>query len=179
MYIYMKKSKLFNLLIPMLVVLLILPFNLSARSNRKGAKMMVYKTDGEVIKGRLIEVDYKDGWFVVKHRYELTGTRIRIGDVEEIKIKSVKMGKYIGGGLLIGVGFGIVYGLAEGKHSCVWENQAVKGNAIVWGLLGTLLGAVQGMAKQISGKKIIVLGKSRSEQMRILKKLSKKAMIRH
>lgn len=179
MYRNLRNSKLTSFIIPLLVVLFIMPFNLAARAKyAQGVKMFVYKTDGEIIKGRLIKVDSHEGWFIVKPREALAGTRLAIDEVEKLRVKDVKVMRHMGGGLLIGLGFGLITSTGVKEEPEMFGRYGKEINTIFWGLLGLFFGSIQGLAKKSSGHKYRVKGKSKARKLEILKKLSKKAMIR-
>jgi hypothetical protein len=177
---YLKKHKMLQFIIPLLVVSFLLPINLAARVRySRGVKLVVYKIDGEIIKGQLVKVDVNEGRFTVKPRKALTGTRIKIDDVDKLRVKDVKAGRYIGFGLLIGVGLSYAATSRVDRCDGGCEDVGIFYGTVYGGLAGLVLGAVLGLAKKKSGRKIYVMGRGNAEKKAILEKLASKAMIRN
>jgi hypothetical protein len=172
MKISLRKSVL-HFIVPLLVVSLSMPINLAARS--EGAKINVYKEDGEVIKGRLIEVDVDEGWMVVKPREELAGTRIKVTEIEKVVIKT-GVGKHAFKGFLIGAGIGLLLGAinASGEREGFSELSIYFWPPVL-GVVGLGLGTLSGLEHKY-GKRYYLKGKSPKKLRKILKKLKRKAL---
>jgi hypothetical protein len=178
MYRHLRKSSVFGFIIPLLVLSLILPGNLTARAKRtRGMKITVNKISGEAIKGRLVKVNVNEGWLVVKPWDALAGTRVHIDDVYDMKVKDGKMGGAVGGGFVFGLVLGLVMWVGT-KPEPDGLARAARGLMIpASGLLGLGIGAIAGLGTVAAGRRIKVNGKSAERKQNILKKLKRKAMI--
>jgi hypothetical protein len=171
----LKKSNVFVLLVPFLVLTLLMPLDLMART--KGVKIKVHRLNEQVVKGRVLRVDLKEGWVAVKPKDELTAVKIHMNDIQHIIVKKGSMGKDVMRGFLSGVVFGLALGLI-GLNS--EDGFSAVGLIIFPSLFGTAglgIGVIAGAANSWGGKKIIFYGKTKENKMKILKDLKRKAMI--
>ena len=74
-----------QLLIVIVVFSLVFPVNLSAKGQKRGAKLRVTKMDGEVITGELLRV--KEDSLLLMTSAAKTGVTININDIYKIRIK--------------------------------------------------------------------------------------------
>ena len=161
--------------------LAVLSANLYAKE-RRGAKLIVTKKDGQLIEGELITVKPNSLLLL-----SITGRDMSVG-ISEIKvIKIVKKSKVWTGaglGLLIGAGCGALIGYAGGGETRTfgwWTSQTTAGEealgyGIVGGLVGGIIGGIFGVG---AGKDetIQIEGKSPRWIEFYLEKLRKKARI--
>ena len=155
--------------------LVMLSVNLYAKE-RRGAKLIVTKLDGQLIEGELITVKPKS---LLLLDTEGKDESIDIADIRVITIvKKSKTGKGALYGLLIGGIIGVVEGIREGKDGFIFSSSELAAmGGLVFGLLGALLGAGIGAAAG-KDKTIQIEGMSDSEIQEALDKLRKKARIR-
>ncbi|MBA7646959.1 hypothetical protein ES703_54727 [subsurface metagenome] len=155
--------------------LMMLSGNLLAKE-RRGAKLLITKKDGQQIEGELITVKPNS---LLLLNTEGKDESIDIADIRVITIvKKSKVGKGALYGLLIGGVIGVVEGIREGKDGFILSSsELVAMGGLVFGLLGALLGAGIG-AVAGTDKTIQIEGMSDSEIHETLNKLRKKARIR-
>jgi hypothetical protein len=156
--------------------ILLLSGNLFAKE-RKGADLIIKKTDSRQVMGELIAVKEKS--LLLLERDSGADGTVDIGDVEVIRI--VKKGK-AGTGILIGGAIGVFVGYltyskpkSEGWFTLDFGpgmNAAVGG--ILGGLIGLVIGAMAGTDETIQ-----IGGKSDTEIEAELEKLRKKARVRN
>ena len=166
-------KKLISLLLAFSLVML--SVNLYAKE-RRGAKLIVTKTNGQQIKGELITVKPNS---LLLLNTEGKDESIDIADIKVITIvKKSKVGKGALYGLLIGGVIGALEGIREGKDAFIFSSSELAAmGALVFGLLGALLGAgIEAVAG--TDKTIQIEGKSDLEIEEALDKLRKKARIR-
>ena len=161
----MKKGKKFIALF-LIFSLLTLSANLYAKEKR-GAKLIVTKKDGQLIEGELIAV--KENSLVLIEQDSGADVTVDVDNVSVIKIV-----RGFDTGFKVGVGLGVAEvlvtaarGKLEGGNSIL--NVSLK--ALVWGLL---FGLADGGLSSID-KTIQIEGKSDSEIKKALEKLRKKA----
>jgi len=168
-----KRNKLVSLFL--VFSLMMLSANLYAKE-RRGAKLIVTKTDGQLIKGELIAVKPNSLLLLDTEGKDVS---IDIGDVRVIRIvKKSKVLQGLGIGLLIGGGSGIL--LLGATESAGAEGFGGLGGAVIalFGIVGALLiGGVIGLS---AGKDeaIPIEGKPPAFIEFNLEKLRKKARIR-
>jgi hypothetical protein len=155
--------------------LVMLSGNLLAKE-RRGAKLIVTKNDGQLIEGELITVKPNSLLLL-----DTEGKDVSI-DISEIKvIKIVKKSKLLVGaglGLLIGAGIGAIHGLTTNDP---WYNSTSLGNAAWGALLGipsAIIGGIWGVGAG-TDKTIQIEGLPQASIEFILKELRKKARIRN
>ena len=166
--------------------LMMLSVNLYAKE-RRGAKLLITKTDGQQIEGELITV--KPNSLLLLNT---EGKDVSVG-IEDIKvIRIVKKSKFLqslGIGVLVGAGGGVILGLVQGETISIFGGTFLEGpgpitageNALIkgafFGFLGLLVGVAVGLA---SGEdvKIQIEGKSDKKIKKTLDKLRKKARVR-
>jgi len=111
------------------------------RENRKhGAKLIIQKKDGQVIRGELIAVNIQQNFFLLLDSELRDGVIVIIGDVKTIRIvKKSEFWKGAGLGLLIGgaAGAGLVY--ASGGELAGSEGNAAVAGAILFGVPSALV----------------------------------------
>lgn len=160
--------------------ILLLSGNLFARE-RKGADLVIQKTDGTQIRGELIAV--KENSLLLLERDSGADVTVDIHDIRVITI--VGKSKAFGGavrGLFIGACVGAIVGLVADKvidkEDWVWgpEHSALLGGGI-GGAAGAIGGGLIGAS---AGKNVTfqIEGKSDAEIKEILEKLRKKARVR-
>ena len=176
------------------LIALVLVFSLLALSGnlfakeRKGADLVIQKTDGHQIKGELIAV--KENSLLLKEHDSGADVTVGVGEIKTITIvKKSKTGK----GALYGFGIGATGGALAGgllvepseyetcvNNECFTEKESRVNNAlfgvIFLGAIGALTGLIVGgfLGKD---KTIQIEGKSEAEIKRILDDLRKKARI--
>ena len=127
------------------------------RENRKhGAKLIIQKKDGQVIRGELIAVNIQQNFFLLLDSKLRDGVIVIIGDVKTIRIvKKSEFWKGAGLGLLIGGGAGaaLVASSNGGDDFIIGEGTAIVAGAILFGVPSALvvgiLGAFAGRDKTI------------------------------
>ena len=154
----------------LVVSILLLSGNLFAKE-RKGADLIIQRTDGTQVRGELIAV--KQNSLLLLGRDTGADVTVDIGDINIITI--VKKS---------GVGLGLVIGGAAGAlggyigSSVFWQVDIRQTWTLVGGVIGLVSGALIG--KAISRPKTIQLeGKSDSEIKEIMEKLRKKARVKN
>jgi hypothetical protein len=155
--------------------LVMLSANLYAKE-RRGAKLIVTKKDGQLIEGELITVKPNSLLLLDTEGKDVS---IDIADIKVITIvKKSKVGKGALYGLLIGGVIGALEGIREGKDAFIFSSSELAAmGALVFGLLGALLGAGVG-AVAGTDKKIQIEGMSDLYIQATMDKLRKKARIR-
>jgi len=150
--------------------------NLNAKE-RRGADLVVQKTDAQQVKGELITV--KKESLLLKDTDFGTDVSVDVSDIKTIKIVRKSKG---GLGALTGFGIGGVLGIVL---VAALENEPISGDpcflhyllaASIFGAPAALLGWIIG---EIAGKDITIQieGKSDSEIKETLEKLRKKARV--
>jgi hypothetical protein len=158
--------------------MLTLPIPLTSKE-RKGADLIIRKTDGTLERGELIAV--KENSVLLLDRESGTDVTVDINDIYLITI--VKKSKFLKGaglGFLIGAGIGILIPAGYSVFDDLGEDPelAYFGLGVLGGALGLFFGALGGLAAG-TDKIIQFEGKSDSEIQEILAKLRKKARIRN
>jgi len=176
-----KQKKFISLFL--IFALMMLSANLYAKE-RRGAKLIITKKDGQQIKGELITVKPNSLLLL-----DTEGKDVSV-DVEEIRVirvvkkswYSIRMGMGIGG--LIGAGIGALVGYAKGDdpgYADRFGAASAGTKALFYGFIfmdiGGLLGGIIGLIAGID-KKIHLEGKTDSEIKEVLEELRKKARIR-
>jgi hypothetical protein len=159
--------------------LVMLSGNLYAKE-RRGAKLVITKKDGQQIRGELITVKPNSLLLLDAEEKDVS---IDIRDIKVIRIvKKSKVLKGIGLGLLIGGGTGALIGFSGGVDSDVFlaststaAEKALLGG-IAFGALGLLIGGIVGLASK-GEKTIQIENMTDSEIQKTLDKLRKKARI--
>jgi hypothetical protein len=168
----LKEQKFISLFL--IISLQILPLALTA-NERRGADLVISKTDGNQVRGELITV--KENSLLLKERDSGADVIAVIGDIKTIKIvKKSKTGK----GALYGFGIGATGGGLAGFLMEPEEPETRGGNALfgiiflgaVGALTGLIVGGFLGMDKTIQ-----IEGKSEAEIKKILEELRKKARV--
>jgi len=156
--------------------LLALSGNMFAQG-RKGADLIIQRTNGTQVRGELIAV--KQNSLLLLERDSGTDVTVDIGDIEVITIvkKSEALlvgftGLVLGGfiGYMVGRGYGSKSGFMFSKEEAGGLGAAIGG--VSSALIGALIGAVVGKDETIQ-----IEGKSDSEIQEILEKLRKKARV--
>ena len=158
--------------------LMILSVNLYAKE-RRGAKLIVTKLDGQLIKGELITVKPNSLLLL-----DTEGKDVSVG-IEDIKVIKIaeKLGVAWGAlvGLLGGAGFGAYF---AGMWSFVLKASWGEASSLMakWGAIcapfGAIIGAILGDLLLKVSKTIQIEGKSDTEIQEAMDKLRKKARIR-
>ena len=162
----------------LVVLLLIFPFDLPSKKQKKGARLEVQKKDGEIVIGELLQVKEKS--LLLRTNSE-TGVTIDINEIDFITIiKKSKVLKGAGWGVLIGGGIGVLIGIGWSLSGI--DESELFGAAVAMGIIfaipASILGAIVGAVSE--GYKIIHFeGKSQGEINGILLKLKKKARIKN
>ena len=171
---YLKEQKFITLFL--IISLLILPMTLTA-NERRGADLVIYKTDGNQVRGELIAV--KENSLLLKEQNSGADVTAAVDEINTIKIvKKSKTGK----GAIYGFGIGAIGGgLIGGLLLDPEETGMNRANNTIFGLFW--LGAFGALAGIIVGgflgtdKTIQIEGKSDAEIKRTLDELSKKARV--
>ncbi len=158
--------------------LMMLSVNLYAKE-RRGAKLIITKKDGQLIKGELIAV--KPNSLLLLDRKSGADVSVDIGDVRVIRIvKKSTVLQGLGIGLLVGGGSGILLGTTESAGAAGAEGFEGLGGAVIAliGIVGGLL--IGGVVGSSAGKDevIPIEGKPPAFIEFNLEKLRKKARIR-
>ncbi len=132
---------------------------------KKGADLIIQRTDGTQVRGELIAV--KGNSLFLLERDSRGDVSVELSDIERIRIVKKAMTVGIVGGL----GAGFMIGAAEAKGGM---GSAVGGGMMLGVVIGALVGAVAG-----TDKKIQLEGKSASEIQEILETLRKKVRIKN
>ena len=158
-------------------VSLLLVFSILALSipltakERKGADLLIQKTDGTQVRGELIAV--KENSLLLMERE--SGADVTV-DVEDIRVIKILKKSKISTGSIVGAGFGaalIALGLIINEGDLGAPGIYAVCLAIPVGI-GALFGIAAGADKTIQFE-----GKSNSEIQKILEKLRKKARVRN
>jgi len=161
--------------------LIILSVNLYAKE-RRGAKLLITKKDGQQIRGELIAVKIPLQSILL---LDSNGKDMSI-NMEEIKVividKPSKLGKRVKNGALIGGGIGLIVGIAAYANESGW----LFGGEFITVILGLIGGAYDGVLIggiidffQSRDVAIQVEGLPDPEIGDVLVKLQKKARIRY
>ena len=144
---------------------------------RKGADLIIWKTDGTQVRGELIAA--KESSLLLMERD--SGADVTV-DIEEIRViihvKKSKVWKGMGLGLLIGGGAGAGVTSIAQEWGFTTSGLAVALSGVLAAVLGLLIGGYIGAASG-KDKTIQIEGKSYSEILVILEKLRKKARIKN
>jgi len=161
-------------LIPLIVVLLILPYDLNARSE---TQLSIEKTNQEILKGVLLNVDVEEKIIVVKT--DNTAVKINMDEIIKIRYKQGStFGKTTGRGFLIVAGFGASLGfIGCGRECTVPRGLAALVGAVIFGGIGFGFGILHSISNA-TYKTIQVKGITPSETKKILMKLKKKALLK-
>jgi len=147
---------------------------------RKGADLLIRKTDGEQIRGELISVNQTS--VLILERESGTDATIDVEHIEAITIvKKSRSGMGIGLGFLIGGGIGATYGYIGTKYIDVEWRGSYGLAALFFGgigagiglIIGWIIGAVAGTDTTIQ-----IEGKPYAEIHAIMQKLCNRARIR-
>ena len=158
-----------------LVFFMFLPLDLMSKTRKKGAELVVYKTDGREVKGELLNV--KRDSLLLMESPTSTGVTIDINEVKKIKIS--RKSKFWKG---VGIGYGISafylgyasfdYLKSEGGGdnlipglllTTIYTAVLGTGVALVTGTIGSFAGA---------GRTFKIAGKKKHEVNDILKELN-------
>lgn len=145
----------------------------ASKKRKNGATLLVQKMEGAQIRAELIAV--KENLLLLKERDSGADVSVDISEIEAIRIiKRSWAGLGLIGGTASGVGVGYaITGL--NKSGDYWfATPILLGSVLLFGLLGTVSGAIAGTDKTIQ-----VEGKSDSEIQEILDQLRKKARVRN
>ena len=165
--------------------LMMLSVSLYAKE-RRGAKLIITKKDGQLIEGELITVKPNS---LLLLNTEGKDVSVGVADIRVILIvKKSKFFQTLGMGVLIGAGGGAIIGFAQGEtHSILggsileggtltaWDNALIGG--IFFGFLGLFFGGIAGLTSG-TDEIIKIEGKSDKKIRDALKKLRKKARVR-
>ena len=153
-----------------------LSVNVFAKEKR-GADLIILRTDGTQVRGELIAV--KQNSFLLLDRESGADVTVDVGDVSIITIvrKSMAFG---------GAGFGAILGAVIGGGIGQTMDTGSSGfgpsggmvGILAGGLAGVLIGALGGMALG-TDKTFQIYGKSDSEIQEILRKLRKRARVKN
>ncbi len=169
------KQILQQFLIAVVIFSLFCPGNLWAKRN--GAQLQITKLDGDVIEGELLKV--KDNSLLVMTTGSETGVTVDMNEIIQLKIKKKRtFGKGAVPGLLVGVGIGIVAGLAgnyDGEGFIKSKGEGAFASGLTLGVLGLGVGGITGSLGGQYYKKIQVQGKSPYKIRKIMLKLKEMA----
>lgn len=162
-------------LIVLFLVIFLLALSGNLYAEKKGAKLVVEKKDGQLVRGELIAVKNSSLLLLDSEGADVS---VDIGDIKIIKI--VKKSKALLGG---SIGFALFsfYGVAsvESMGGLGTNDNPI----VVYSLVALMFGAVGAIPGLLFGevagidKKIQIEGKSDSEIKEILEKLRKKARV--
>jgi len=160
--------------------ILALSGNLIAKE-KKGADLIIKKTDGTQVRGELIAV--KQNSLLLLERDSGVDWTIDTVDTQAITIKKKShLLEWSAAGLLLGTGVGFMIGSSlESYDSSAWnltEGMPTAAGTIVGGAIGLVAGVAVGLATKES-KTIQVEAKSDSEIQKILEELRKKARVKN
>ena len=155
--------------------LVTLSVNLYAKE-RRGAKLIILKKDGQQVRGELIAVKQNSLLLLDSE----TGADVSV-DIKDIKVIKIRKKSMAGRGILLGGSVGALIGLAAYKKPeptglftiDIGPGPTALGGGIVGGLIGLVIGLVAGTDKTIHFE-----GMTDSEIKEALDKLRKKARIR-
>jgi hypothetical protein len=147
---------------------------------RKGADLIILRTDGTQIKGELIAV--KENSLLLLGRESGADVAIELQDITVIIIvkkktwKNAKKGMLITGGIsVVSLGIGaLTWGLDTSTESILQLTSGV----LIWIGIGALIGVLTGSHEGID-ETIQIGGKSNSEIQEILEKFRKNARIKN
>ena len=162
--------------------LMMLSVNLYAKE-RRGAKLIITKKNGQQIRGELITVKPNSLLLLDTEGKDVS---VDIADIKVIRIvKKSKFLQSLGMGVLIGAGGGVLLGFAMGDPeylSTGWDfSLTAEQKALVFGILLGIIGLCSGVIaglKSGKDKTILVEGMTDLEIQKTLDKLRKKARIR-
>jgi hypothetical protein len=165
-----------------LLAVFLLVFTGNTFAKKKGAQVMIDRTDGQVVKGELLSV--KQSSLLVMTTASNSGVTIEMNEIDKIGIKrKSKFGKGALLGGIIGVAGGAVLGGNAGSELERWEEGSIRSGAIKGGIVvGAACAVVGGIVSSISLKKyktFQVKGKSPSELAMVMKRLEKKARFKN
>ena len=170
-----------KLLLGLVIVTLLVPAQSWAKRDKKGATIVVTKTDGAQVEGELLTV--KTASILLRLSSEFKGVEINVNEISQIRInKKSKFFSGIGKGLLIGAGTGALLGLASGDDSSSgWFSFSASDKALMGGFLlglgGIIVGGISGL---MSGTDITAsLTGPTSEKSALLKKLNQSARFKN
>ena len=167
-------------------IYLVLVFSILALSGnmlakeRKGADLIIQKTDETQIRGELIAV--KENSLLLLKRETGADVSVDIGEIRIIEIvKESKVWKGIGYGLLGGAVIGVLVGYLLGDDPpttvpIITDDEKALALGIMCGITGGALGGIGG-AIAGADKTIQIKGKSDSEIKQTLEELRKKARV--
>ena len=154
--------------------LIMISVNLYAKE-RRGAKLIIQKKDGQQVRGELIAVKQNSLLLLDSE----TGADVSV-DIKDIKVIKIRKKSMAGNGFLLGGSVGALIGLAAYREPTggmftidLGPGPTALGGGIVGGLIGLVIGLVAGKDKTIQ-----IEGMSDSEIKEALEKLRKKARIR-
>jgi len=153
--------------------ILLLSGNVFAKE-KKGADLIILKTDGTKVRGELIAV--KANSLILIERRSGADVPIKISEIKTARIhKNSLLPTTIGLSAGLATGFGVIAATAPKEQSFAepWDlGPAMAG--LVIAALGLTIGIVAG-----TDKTFLIEGKSDSETQEILKELSKKARVKN
>jgi hypothetical protein len=157
------------------ILLLIIPLNLSAKKQKKGANLIILKDDGQVIEGELLSV--KDRSLLLMICGSNAEAIVDISNVQEI---SMKRKKNFWNGFLKGGWIGLAGGTVLGLCCCSHEPEGLryKGCVILGGIMMGVYGGLGGGIVNVTArkyKKVHIIGKTSDEIDRFLKQLKEMA----
>ncbi|MFX0196214.1 MAG: hypothetical protein ACFFCW_08840 [Candidatus Hodarchaeota archaeon] len=163
--------------------ILVLSIPLTAKE-KKGADLIIQKTDGQQVSGELIAVK-RASLLLLEHESGADVT-VEIGDVTVITI--LKKSKFVLGASLGGLLGGVIGALATSSEATevsgylavveeVGESLSIFWTVVILGAIGFIVGGIIGAAAG-TDKTIQLTGKSDSEIQEILEKLRKKARVK-
>ena len=155
--------------------LMMLSVNLYAKE-RRGAKLIITKKDGQQVEGELIAVKIPQKSLLLLDT-EGKDVSIDMGDVQVIEI--MKKVKFSFAGAVLGAVFGGIIGAKIGRSKYLDDPEVGSAVGIIIGVPSGLVvgGCVGGLVVGID-KTVQIEGKSDVEIKRFLLKLSKKARVR-
>jgi hypothetical protein len=155
--------------------LMMISVNLYAKE-RRGAKLIITKKDGQLIEGELIIVKPTSLLSLDTYGKDVS---IDIADIKVIRIvKKSKIWKGAVPGILIGVVTGTIVGVLTAKESFIGPTLNVLAGGVYYGFFGLLIGGAIG-AIAIKDEIIQIEGRTSLSIEYILDKLRKKARIRN
>lgn len=166
-----------QVMVLLVVFSLIFPVHTWAKKVKRGAQIVVTKTDGNMVEGELLSV--KQDSILLLTQSGTTGNEINVNEIQTINIKKrSRFFQGIGKGFLIGALSGALLGIVNGDDKEGFLAFTAPQKALFWGLglgLGGII--VGGIAGAISGTDITINleGESSEEVNSILKKLNKYA----
>ncbi len=144
---------------------------------RKGADLIIQKTDGQQVRGELIAV--KQNSLLLLERESGADVTVDIEDVSEIThAGKSKVFQGFGAGLVVGSFLGATVGAVASKYVYGDGSEITIGSAVIGGLAGLIAGGYIG---ESAGKDVTIQieGKSDSEIQEILEELRIKARVKN